>query len=95
MEYTFVRSNATVIHSISRLRPSLTVSSLTWCVFVRLVMLYLPPDLAADVYNIGGGQQVPENSEYLGCMRDEKHSYDARALFEGLLKCYDNMTTQV
>ena len=48
-----------------------------------------------DVYNIGGGQRVPKDSEYLGCMRDEKYSYDARALFEGLLKCPDNMTTQV
>lgn len=68
------------------LPPSLLYLFMNW---------YLFSDLSVDVYNIGGGSAVPVGSEYLGCMRDEKTSNDARALFEGLLKCYNNMTTQV
>lgn len=47
------------------------------------------------MYFIGGGPRVPVDSEYLGCMRDEKHSVYARALFEGMLRCNGTMTTQV
>lgn len=38
---------------------------------------------------------MPVGSEYLGCMRDMKHSPSARALFDGMLVCPGTMTTQV
>lgn len=47
------------------------------------------------MYYIGGGYAVPVDSEYLGCMRDEKVPTTARAIFEGLLKCKGTMTVQV